>query len=134
MICKLSVAVFAVAIAATVSIPGGISDIDSNDEGFQNAMSFAVARHNNASNDLYLRQVAGVVESKSQVVAGVRYFITVNLAKTNCTKANFAELCTVHNDPVLAAPYQCKFTVWSKPWLNFIKVLDEECPVSTETS
>ncbi|KAM9804231.1 cystatin C (amyloid angiopathy and cerebral hemorrhage) [Neosynchiropus ocellatus] len=136
MICKLSVAVlaavFAIASAARVSMPGGFSVVKPDDDGFQNAMKYAVAKHNAGSNDLYLRNVSDVIEAKSQVVSGVKYVFTVKLAKTNCRKSNVTEDCVIHPEPELASPYQCTFTVWSRPWLSLIEVTKESCPETTE--
>lgn len=46
---------------------GGKQDIDVNDEGVQNALNFAVAEHNNASNDLFYFKTMEVLKAQSQV-------------------------------------------------------------------
>uniref|UniRef100_A0A8C4DDY2 Cystatin C (amyloid angiopathy and cerebral hemorrhage) n=1 Tax=Dicentrarchus labrax TaxID=13489 RepID=A0A8C4DDY2_DICLA len=100
-------------------------DADVNDEGVQNALNFAVVEHNKGSNDMYLSQVAQVVKVQTQVVAGTKYVITVKMGKTPCRKDQAEEVCTVHQDPEM--PYQCTFTVWSRPWLSDIRVISEKC-------
>lgn len=57
-------AVFAVGLGSMV---GTFQTIDVNNEGAQNALKFAVVEHNRRTNDLYLSQVAEVLEVKRQV-------------------------------------------------------------------
>ncbi|XP_023281673.1 cystatin-C [Seriola lalandi dorsalis] len=117
-------AVFAVGLGSLV---GGPQDIDINQEGAREALDFAVVQHNRGTNDLFLSQVAKVVKVQRQVVAGSKYIITVKMGKTPCRKDSANELCAVHTDEALARPYQCTFTVWSRPWINDIRMLDEKC-------
>ncbi|XP_068581023.1 cystatin-C-like [Cebidichthys violaceus] len=115
------------AVGSVTLMVGGLRDIDSNDEGARNALNYAVAEHNRGSNCMYLSQVAEVVKAQSQVVAGVKYVITVKMAKTPCRKDGVNDVCAIHTDPEKAQPYMCTFTVWSKPWLKEISVLNESC-------
>ncbi|XP_016113407.1 cystatin-like, partial [Sinocyclocheilus grahami] len=62
-----------------------------------------------------------------QVVAGTNYIFTVKLGRTNCKKGGVETLCAIHKDPKVARVIQCKITVWSKPWLNFLKVTENTC-------
>uniref|UniRef100_A0A3P8U1I0 Zgc:163030 n=1 Tax=Amphiprion percula TaxID=161767 RepID=A0A3P8U1I0_AMPPE len=116
--------VFAVGLGGMV---GGFSDVDVNDEGLQNALNFAVVQHNRGTNDLYLSQVEEVVKAQRQVVAGMKYVITVKLAKSTCRKDSANEVCAIQTDQEKTRSYQCKFTVWSRPWINDIRVTKEEC-------
>ncbi|XP_045925989.1 cystatin C (amyloid angiopathy and cerebral hemorrhage) [Micropterus dolomieu] len=117
-------AVLAVGLGGLV---GGFQDTDVNDEGLRNALNFAVVQHNRGNNDMYLSQVAEVVKVQRQVVAGSKYIITVRMAKTPCRKDSANEVCAIHEDPAQARPYECTFEVWSRPWLNDIRLLKEEC-------
>ncbi|XP_029926838.1 cystatin-like [Myripristis murdjan] len=119
-------AVLAVGVAARV-MTGAPVDADVNDSGALNALKFAVVEHNKATNDLYLSQVARIIRVQKQVVAGMKYIITAELGKTPCRKGGADQECTVHEDQSKARPYQCTFTVWSKPWQSFIQLEDEKC-------
>uniref|UniRef100_A0A673GE81 Cystatin domain-containing protein n=1 Tax=Sinocyclocheilus rhinocerous TaxID=307959 RepID=A0A673GE81_9TELE len=55
------------------------------------------------------------VKLGKRVVAGMNYIFTVKLGRTNCKKGGVETLCAIHKDP------KCKITVWSQPWLNFLK-------------
>ncbi|XP_061575852.1 cystatin-like [Cololabis saira] len=104
-------------------LPGGFTDVDVNDEGVQNAMKFAVAQRNRKLSDMYLH-LGEVVKAKAQVVAGMKYVITVKMARSSCRKNSANEEC--RHRP-MAMPYQCTFTVWSRPWLSDIQLLNEKC-------
>uniref|UniRef100_A0A8C7ZAK7 Cystatin domain-containing protein n=1 Tax=Oryzias sinensis TaxID=183150 RepID=A0A8C7ZAK7_9TELE len=117
-------ATFAVGTGVLV---GGVSDGDINDEGAKKALNFAVEHHNRGLNDMYRRQVAEVVKVQKQVVAGIKYIITVKMARTFCRKNGAGEECIIPVDQAKAQPYQCKFSVWSRPWLNEMTVLEEKC-------
>ncbi|XP_054654744.1 cystatin C (amyloid angiopathy and cerebral hemorrhage) [Dunckerocampus dactyliophorus] len=108
-------------------IVGGFTDVDGNNEQVQNALNFAITEHNKASNDLYLSQKTDVVKVQRQVVSGMKYVITVKLAKTSCRKGGSEERCDIFQDPVMAKPYQCTFTVWSRPWLQSLILTEEKC-------
>ncbi|XP_026212757.1 cystatin C (amyloid angiopathy and cerebral hemorrhage) [Anabas testudineus] len=118
-------AVFATGAAAVMV--GGLTTIDINDEGAQNALNYAVNQHNMKSNDAYLRKVTGVNKVQVQVVAGSKYVFDVTMARTNCRKSSATELCEVHTDPKLAWSQNCKFSVWSQPWLRRLELLEDKC-------
>uniref|UniRef100_A0A3P9GXQ8 Cystatin domain-containing protein n=1 Tax=Oryzias latipes TaxID=8090 RepID=A0A3P9GXQ8_ORYLA len=122
--CVFLAALFAVGFGF---MTGGLMDIDSHDAGVLDALNYAVQTHNSRSNDMYVSQVTEVIGAQAQVVAGVKYIITVKMARTSCRKGSDNEVCSAHTDPQLAQPYQCTFTVWSRPWLNDTRVLKEKC-------
>uniref|UniRef100_A0A3Q2XXM9 Zgc:163030 n=1 Tax=Hippocampus comes TaxID=109280 RepID=A0A3Q2XXM9_HIPCM len=92
---------------------GGLTDVDVNEEGVQNALNFAISQHNLKTEDPFLRVKTGVVGVKKQIVSGIKYVITVNMTKTNCMKDGTPEM-----------PYQCTFSVWSRPWLSDMQLLE----------
>ncbi|XP_071754100.1 cystatin C (amyloid angiopathy and cerebral hemorrhage) [Centroberyx gerrardi] len=126
---KVTVSIFAAVFAVGMAVMTGAPvDANVNEEGVQNALKFAVVQHNKKSNDMYLSQVAQVIRAQKQVVAGTKYIITVQMGKTPCRKNGAEETCAIHADPEMARPYQCTFTVWSRPWLPAIELLKQTCP------
>ncbi|XP_041865940.1 cystatin-C-like [Melanotaenia boesemani] len=119
----LLMAVFAVVLSG---MPGGVTDIDINDEGVQHAVHFAIEQHNRNSNDVYIYRVVEIVRAQIQVVEGVNYIITVKIIMTSCRKDIYNEECGFIPNPN-ARPYQCTFTVWSRPWINDIRLTDDTC-------
>ncbi|XP_055745623.1 cystatin-like [Salvelinus fontinalis] len=105
-------------------IVGGVVDADINDPATRDALKFAVAEYNKGTNDMYVRQVAKVVKAQKQVVAGMKYIFTVQMARTLCRKGGVKD-CAVHLAP--AATYQCTFEVWSRPWLGASQLIKNVC-------
>ncbi|XP_016364162.1 cystatin-like [Sinocyclocheilus rhinocerous] len=125
---KMIVPFLAVILAVgSAGLTGAPMDADMNDEGVQNALQFAVAHYNRQSNDAFVRQVSEVIKVQKQVVSGLKYIFTVKMGRTNCRKGGVETLCAVHEDPNVARATQCKITVWSQPWINSIKVLENTC-------
>lgn len=68
MFLKVVVPLLAVFLAVgSAGIVGGPTDVDVNREDVQDALRFAVAQHNKASNDLYVSQVSRVIKAQTQV-------------------------------------------------------------------
>nr|XP_040034491.1 cystatin-C-like [Gasterosteus aculeatus aculeatus] len=121
------VIIAAVSFIGLAQIPGGFTDISINDEGAKEALDFAVLIHNRHSNDFYIRVVTDVIKVQVQVVAGSQYLITVRMARTPCRKYDANDVCAPDPDPAWAQPYQCIFTVWSRPWINDVRLTNQEC-------
>ncbi|XP_033873447.1 cystatin-like [Acipenser ruthenus] len=121
---------FAVAaVCVTGGIPGGPVDVVIGDEGVQDALKFAVTEFNKASNDIYVSRVSQVVRLQMQVVAGIKYIMTVKMGRTSCRKgtAKNIELCAFHDGPKLAKTSTCTFEVWSRPWIPDTKLVKKTC-------
>lgn len=69
-------AVFAVGYAGMM--PGGFQDADPTSPSVQNALNFAVVKHNLRSNNLFVSQAIRVVKARSQV-SNVFLFFFVNV-------------------------------------------------------
>ncbi|XP_052333581.1 cystatin-like isoform X2 [Oncorhynchus keta] len=124
---KIVVPLLAVAFIVTsaAGTPGGVVDADMKDQTTRDALQFAVAEYNKRTNDLYVWQMAKVVKVQKQVVAGMNYIFTVQMARTLCRKGGLEKDCAVHHDP--AATNQCTFEVWSRPWLGAIQLTKNDC-------
>lgn len=73
MFLKVVVPFFSVCLAlSTAGLVGAPMDADMNEQGAQNALRFAVAQLNRASNDMYVSDVSRVISVKKQVGAGDR--------------------------------------------------------------
>ncbi|XP_038830758.1 cystatin-like [Salvelinus fontinalis] len=123
---KIVVPLLAVAFIVTSAdgIPGGVVDADMNDPATRDALQFAVAENNKRTNDMYVWQVAKVVKAQEQVVAGMKYIFTVQMARTLCRKGGVKD-CAVH--PAPAETYQCIFEVWSRPWMGASQLIKNVC-------
>ncbi|XP_027552771.1 cystatin-C [Neopelma chrysocephalum] len=105
-----------------------VIDNPENDEGLQRALQFAMTAYNRASNDMYSSRVVRVISAKRQIVAGVKYIMEVEIARTTCTKpAADLQRCAFRDEPQMAKHTICNFVVLNVPWRNQIELLDSKC-------
>ncbi|XP_065264081.1 cystatin-POGU1-like [Emys orbicularis] len=115
-------------------LAGGLQEVPISDPGVQAAVRFAVEAYNKASNSLHYSRAERVLLALSQVVAGMKYYLTVQLVTTQCRK-NGAGLGNgdLSTCPLPPASEQqkllCEFQVWSRPWLNETQLLSQNCSV-----
>uniref|UniRef100_A0A8D0GWS6 Cystatin domain-containing protein n=1 Tax=Sphenodon punctatus TaxID=8508 RepID=A0A8D0GWS6_SPHPU len=68
-----------------------------------------------------------------QVVAGVKYYLTVLMAKTRCRKSR--QDVDFKDCPLASSSKQekliCEFQVWSRPWLNDTQLVHQSCKPAT---
>ncbi|XP_036812246.1 cystatin-like [Oncorhynchus mykiss] len=123
---KIVVPLLAVAfiVVSADGIPGGVVDADMKDQATRDALQFAVAEYNKETYRVCW-QVAKVVKAQKQVVAGMKYIFTVQMARTLCRKGGVEKYLTVHQDQ--AVTNQCTFEVWSRPWLGAIQLIKNDC-------
>ncbi|XP_032040532.1 cystatin-like [Aythya fuligula] len=107
---------------------GAPEDVAENNKGLQQALQFAMAQYNRASNDKYSSRVVRVISAKRQLVSGLKYTIEVEIGRTTCTKAEAdPQSCALHDTPEMAKYTTCNFVVYTIPWLNQIKLLKSSC-------
>ncbi|KAM5304589.1 cystatin-C-like [Glossophaga mutica] len=109
-------------------MPGGLAEADVNEEGVQQALSFALKEYNKASNDAFHSRALRVVRARKQVVAGLNYFLDVEIGRTTCTKSqpNLAS-CPFHIQPHLRKKTLCSFQIYTVPWLGKTSMVKSSC-------
>ncbi|XP_027021709.1 cystatin-like [Tachysurus fulvidraco] len=113
---------------ANAGLDGAPENADINSPEVQNALSFAVAQYNSESDSIYIQKVVKVIKAQVQVVSGVNYIFTVEMANTSCKKEKPEETCAINSDPDLAKSHECKLTVWSQPWMmDSMKLIENTC-------
>lgn len=82
-------------------------------------MGHALNKFHETSNSLYTFKVVNLVDWTSQVVAGLKYVLTLELGETTCLKdqSNAAEGCKLKYGPENNLMY--KASVYLRPWDNF---------------
>ncbi|XP_038620995.1 cystatin-M [Tachyglossus aculeatus] len=115
---------------------GGRRDLAVTDPEVQKLARDVVAKYNQASNSLYYFRPVKVLKAQSQLVAGVKYYLTVELGNTSCRKNQVLEN---HTD-LTTCPFalgsdqeklQCDFEVLVVPWKQEMHLLKQNCaPVS----
>ncbi|KAM3824727.1 cystatin-like [Vipera latastei] len=111
-----------------VGMPGGLFPVSVTEKGVQEAAAFAVEQYNERSNNPNYFKELRVVKAQSQVVAGAKYYLTVEIGKTVCEKSNgpmaFSE---IQKCELLPEKLTCNFQVWSRPWLNENQLTSMNC-------
>ncbi|KFO83809.1 Cystatin, partial [Buceros rhinoceros silvestris] len=110
-----------------VGAPETITDT-ANDSGLHRALRFAMEQYNKGSNDMYASRVVRIISAKRQVVAGLKYIIEAEIARTTCPKpAADLQSCAFNDAPQMAEHTTCNFVVYTVPWLNKMQLLDSSC-------
>jgi len=70
------------------------------------------------TSSVYTSGVVRVVEGTKQVVSGMNYELSVEIAESNCKKPQTAPCSPLQGAPILTLTAQ----VWTQPWRNFYQV------------
>jgi hypothetical protein len=70
----------------TPPMPGGRVDIDPNTPVVVEAAHFAYVLISNGIDSVFAHKMGKVIKAQSQVVAGVKYYLTLEVSETNCKK------------------------------------------------
>ncbi|XP_006984562.1 cystatin-C [Peromyscus maniculatus bairdii] len=107
---------------------GGLQEADVHEEGVQRALDFAISEYNKGSNDAYHSRAIQVVRARKQIVAGVNYYLDVEVGRTTCTKSqpNLAD-CPFHDQPHLMRKALCTFQIYSVPWQGTHSLTKSSC-------
>ncbi|XP_030052127.1 cystatin [Microcaecilia unicolor] len=109
---------------------GGWTDVNvtENDSGLQKALEVAIREHNKASNDQFINVVTNVIRARRQIVAGMKYSLNVQIAKTDCRKSDSTpENCTESELSRLSQHKRCRFVVYLVPWLKKEELKQNNC-------
>ncbi|KAM6144400.1 cystatin-C-like [Erethizon dorsatum] len=107
---------------------GGLEEADVQEEGVRRALDFALTEYNKASNDRFHSRARQVLRARKQLVAGVNYFLEVEIGRTTCTKSqpNLAD-CPFHEEPHLKRNSVCSFQIYTVPWTGKISLTKSSC-------
>uniref|UniRef100_A0A4W2CB13 Barrier to autointegration nuclear assembly factor 1 n=1 Tax=Bos indicus x Bos taurus TaxID=30522 RepID=A0A4W2CB13_BOBOX len=98
----------------------------------QKAAQVAVANYNMGSNsDYYYRDIT-ILRAHSQLVAGIKYYLTVDMGSTACRKSAVAgDHVDLTTCPLAAEAQQeklrCDFEILVVPWKNSSQLLKHDC-------
>ncbi|XP_037374155.1 cystatin-M isoform X1 [Talpa occidentalis] len=111
---------------------GGLQDLLPSDPQVQKAAQAAVASYNMGSNSLYYFRDTNIIKAQSQLVAGIKYYLTLEMGSTACRKtAVFGDHVDLTTCPLAADGEQeklhCDFEVLVVPWENSSRLLKHNC-------
>ncbi|XP_076971775.1 cystatin-M-like [Tamandua tetradactyla] len=111
---------------------GERKDLSPDDPQVQKAAQEAVATYNMGSNSMYLFRHTRITRAQSQLVAGILYYLSVEMENTDCRK----NAVTGYRMDLTTCPLatgaqqeklQCDFEVLSVPWKNSTEVQKQHC-------
>ena len=106
------------ALGLSKRIVGGHEPVNTSDPDILAIAQKIATEFDKTSTSLTKSGVKGVVEGTKQVVAGMSYDLTVELADTACDKAS-KDPCS----PIAGAPTtRVTANVWVQPWRDFAQV------------
>ncbi|XP_008145261.1 cystatin-M [Eptesicus fuscus] len=111
---------------------GGLTDLKPNDPQVQKAAQAAVASYNMGSNSLYYFRDTRILRAQSQLVAGVKYYLTVEMGSTACRKSGVTgDRMDLTTCPLAAGAQEeklrCDFEILVVPWENSSSLLKHHC-------
>ncbi|XP_056422120.1 cystatin-like [Hyla sarda] len=107
---------------------GGREPVDVSSSGVKQALSFAMYEYNRGSNDMYASRPVTVRKAERQVVSGYKYFLDVDVGRTQCRKPTTdMDVCDLHTDPAYAKVSTCHFVVYYVPWTSQQQLQKSEC-------
>ncbi len=65
---------------------GGITDADPNDPQVKNVLEFCETMLDKAVNSPYSHKAGKIIKAQTQVVSGLKYYLTFEFSETNCLK------------------------------------------------
>ncbi|XP_077993958.1 cathepsin L-like [Glandiceps talaboti] len=118
---------FCVGIAAVTSnLLGGREDVSLDDDGVLKAANFAVDELNKKMNSLYRSKLMTVTAAEKQVVAGMNYFLTIEIGTTLCHNNDVSSLDQCEFDPN-GNVHSCEIEVYVRAWENVIELKKDTC-------
>jgi len=108
---------------------GGWTPQPPHSKSIQNISTYAAGVLSDGANSFLHKKLVHVHEAETQVVAGIKYRITMDLGTTVCRKNEASpgperENCALHKDFPIE---RCLVTIWERVWLNEKQVLDFTC-------
>ncbi|EJW82673.1 cystatin [Wuchereria bancrofti] len=100
----------------------GRTTYNEDDAEIQEVAEKAMEQVNEQTNYRNLYKLVKVISAQTQVVAGIKYYLTILAAPTTCRKGAVGMnpmKCTIDNSK---SKKQFKIEVWSAPWQNTFKV------------
>ncbi|RXN01423.1 Cystatin-2 [Acipenser ruthenus] len=116
-------------LKASGEIVGGVEEVSPNRLDVQRAARSAVIEYNKQSTVENASKMIKVLSAQTQVVAGIKYILDVEMGLTQCKKgeSNDVQSCALNTSD---KKFTCHFVVLDAPWLGEIQLLDSSCKPS----
>ncbi|KAJ6217380.1 hypothetical protein RDWZM_008537 [Blomia tropicalis] len=102
---------------------GGHQRIQNNDTELLNALTVVKPKMEAYFDSPYVHRIGRIRRAYSQIVAGIKYHIILNVYQTSCLKSN------VNNNvrcPVTKTN-ACEAQIWVQSWLDYVELMNFSC-------
>nr|XP_012633807.1 cystatin-M [Microcebus murinus] len=111
---------------------GERQNLSTSDPQVQKVVQAAVASYNMGSNSLYYFRNTHIIKAERQLVAGIKYYLTVDMESTTCHKNRSAgDHVDLTTCPFAVGKQQeklrCDFEILIVPWQNSTQLLKHNC-------
>lgn len=113
-------------VCADPIVAGGKHKIASDDKLVLESLATMEVDLNSQLNSPYVNRVGKVLEAYSQVVAGIKLYVTFELNETSCLKNETKDYSTCQPKEE-AKKQQCYAELWLQPWLHKQQVTAFHC-------
>ncbi|KAM6160254.1 cystatin-M-like [Erethizon dorsatum] len=111
---------------------GERKNLATNDPQVQRMAQTAVTTFNKGSNSVYYYRDTNIIKAERQLVAGVKYYLTMDLESTACRKTRVSgDHVDLTTCPLATGVEQeklrCDFEILEVPWKNSTELLKHNC-------
>ncbi|KFO28383.1 cystatin-M [Fukomys damarensis] len=111
---------------------GERKNLSINDPQVQRMAQTAVTTFNSGSNSAYYFRDTNIIKAERQLVAGVKYYLTMDLESTACRKTRVSgDHMDLTTCPLATGVEQeklrCDFEILEVPWKNSTELLKHKC-------
>ncbi|EHB13776.1 Cystatin-M [Heterocephalus glaber] len=111
---------------------GERKNLSTNDPQVQRMAQTAVTTFNSGRNSVYYFRDTNIIKAERQLVAGVKYYLTMDLESTACRKTRVSgDHLDLTTCPLATGVEQeklrCDFEILEVPWKNSTELLKHKC-------
>ncbi|XP_078591933.1 kininogen-1-like [Branchiostoma floridae x Branchiostoma japonicum] len=108
-------------------LAGGLMPADTNNQGIQHLASLSVDHINTMRNAPTLSKLVEVTSAQYQVVAGMKYYLTMEIGTTSCSSSDSTVLLSDCAVLLGGGREMCDVEVLDQPWIGEPQVLTFSC-------
>lgn len=127
MKCTLLVVVLFAALAfgqQSTHLPGGRIRIQPDNELLVSTLASVERRLDESINSPFVHRIGKVDEAYSQVVSGVKYYVTFELNETTCKKSETKDVSACNT---FSKTEKCYAEIWTQPWAQHTELVTVRC-------
>lgn len=105
-------------------LPGGRVPVEPNNEILVSTLSAVERKLDESINSPFVHRIGKVVEASSQVVAGIKFYVTFELNETTCKKSVTTDVSSCNT---YSKTEKCYAEIWTQPWAKHTELVTLRC-------